>query len=222
VATSLALLVFAASPSFSANGNIGIFADQGQALCELDLGFQTQTTLYVYALLQGSSGGGIQGAEYSISQSASVDWIISEDYSPSTNNGAITVGGGALTGLIPGINLGWPACQVGPGSVLLQTISLFDATGTDAGTPVTLRVEAHQTPGNPFFRCPLFNLCDDPVFTKVCLGSNLTTVTCPFPPGAFACTTSSSGELIINPEEGQSCTVAVQQKTWSEMKSLYN
>ena len=222
VATSLALLVFAASPSFAVNGNIGIYADQGQAICAAPLGFQTQMTLYVYALLQGGSVGGITGAEYRVTKSAATDWFYSEDFTPATGTGAITVGSGALTGAAPGINVSWGTCQPGPGFVLLQTISVFDATGNDAGTPVTLRVESHTNPGNQFFRCPLFTLCDEPVFTKVCLGSDQETIVCPFPPGALACTTSTSGEFFINPESGFSCTVAVQEKTWSEMKGLYN
>ena len=79
VATSLALLVFAASPSFAVNGNIGIYADQGQAICAADLGLQTTMTLYVYALQQGGSLGGITSAEYQISKSAATDWVYSED-----------------------------------------------------------------------------------------------------------------------------------------------
>jgi hypothetical protein len=224
VATSLALLVFAASPSFAVNGNIGIYADQGQAICAAPLGYQTPLTLYVYGLLQGGSVGGITGAEYQITQSANVDWIYGENFSPATGSGAITVGSGAIVGPSPGINIAWGGndCQTGPGSVLLEIVTVFDATGNDAGTPNTLRVEAHTTPGNPFFRCPLFTLCDAPVFTKVCLGQDLDTIVCPFPPFAQACTRSTSGEFFINPVQGFNCTVAVAEKTWSQMKGLYN
>ena len=223
VATSLALLVFAAAPSFAVNGNIGIYADQGQAICASPLGFQTNLTLYVYGLLQGGSIGGISGAEYQITQSANVDWIFAEDFSPATGTGGITSGTGSMSGAAPGINVAWGnGCQTGPGSVLLQYINVFDFSGNDAGTSNTLRVEAHSTPGNPFFRCPLFTLCDAPVYTKVCLGQDLDTIFCPFPPNAFACTRSTSGEFFINPVQGFSCTVAVEQKTWTDVKALYN
>ena len=222
VATSLALLVFAASPSFAVNGNIGIYADQGQAICAAELPLQTNLKLYVYALLQGGSVGGLSGAEYQIAQSANVDWLFNEDFNPATGTGAITIGNGAMTGATPGINISWGDCQTGPGSVLLQEINVLDFSGLDGGVPNTLRVEGHTTPGNPFFRCPLFTLCDDPAFTKVCLGQDLDVRACPFPPGAVACTFSTSGEFFINPPGGFNCTVAVQDKTWSEMKALYN
>lgn len=223
VAASLALLVFAASPSFAVNGNIGIYADAGQAICASNLGFQTTLKLYVYALQQGASLSGITVAEYQISISSATDWNYSEDFSPATGDGAITVGAGALSGPSPGISVAYPTCQDGGGSILLQCINVFDLTGNDAGQQVTLKVVAHSNPGNPFFRCPLFTLCDDPAFTKVCLGQDNDVVTCPFPPGAIACNVSSSGEFFINPTPSQAnCTVAVVEKTWSEMKALYN
>lgn len=220
VATSLALLVFAASPSFAVNGNIGIYADQGQALCAADLGFQQTLTLYVYGLLQGGSSGGIAGAEYAIYPSVNTDWVYTEDFGVSGAN--VIIGNGAITGAPQnGINLAWGSCQ-SSGPVLLETIDVLDFSGNFAGVPVTLTVGAHTSPSNPFFRCPLFVLCDDPTFTKVCLGSNQVIDVCPFPPNAVACEYSTSGEFFLNPEEGFSCTVAVQEKTWSEVKNLYN
>jgi hypothetical protein len=212
VATSLALLVFAASPSFAVNGNIGIYGDQGQAICAADLG--SSMTLYVYGLLQGGSLGGIRGAEYGIVPSVATDWQFFE-----TSTADVTIG--TALGASPGINLSYALCQ-SSGPVLLQTITVLDNSGNFAGVPVTLSVEGATNPGNPFFRCPLFVLCDDPTFTKVCLGSNQVIGTCPFPPFAELCEYSSSGEFFINPEPGFDCTVAVQEKTWSEVKNLYN
>jgi hypothetical protein len=217
VATSLALLVFAASPSFAVNGNIGVYADQGQAICAADLGYQTTLTLYVYGLLQGGSIGGIQGAEYSIIPNVATDWIYSESFAPTD----VQLGTSAINGVTPGVNLAWGSCQ-SAGPIFLQSIDVLDVSGNFAGTPVTLTVSAHSEPSNPFFRCPTFVLCDDPTFTKVCLGSNQVVDVCPFPPGAVACEYSTSGEFFINPEPGFNCTVAVQQKTWTEVKSLYN
>lgn len=216
VATSLALLVFATSPSFAVNGDIGIFADQGQAICATDLALQQPLTLYVYAQLKGGSLGGITGVEYRISQSAVTDWSITEDLNPAN---ADLVFGTAI-GVNAGLNLAWAQCQT-TGPILLETIEIVDLSGNFAGVSNTLRVEAHSNPSNQFFRCPLFVLCDDPVFTKLCLGSNITTEVCPFPPGALACFESTSGEFFINPPQGFDCTVAVSEKTWSQVKSLY-
>jgi hypothetical protein len=223
VATSLALLVFAASPSFAVNGNINIFADEGQAICASPLGFQTNLKLYVYAQQQGASLSGITGAEYQISPSSGTDWIWGEDFSPAIGDGATLIGAGAMTGGLPGINVAYDACRDGGGSILLQCVNVVDISGVFANVPVTLTVRAHSVPGNPFFRCPLFTLCDDPIFTKVCLGQNNDVVQCPFPPGAIACNVSSSGEFFINPTSSQSnCTVAVEETTWSDVKSLFN
>jgi len=225
VATSLALLVFAASPSFAVNGNIGIYADPGQAICAANLPAPGNgaLVLYVYALQEGASLSGITGAEYQISIGSSTDWIYGEDFSPATGGGAITVGAGAMTGATPGINVAWNMCEDGGGSILIQQINVVDLSGVFANQPVTLKVVAHTNPGNPFFRCPLFTLCDDPTFTKVCLGQDNDVVMCPFPPGAIACNVSSSGEFFINPTPSQSnCTVAVEETTWSDVKSLFN
>jgi hypothetical protein len=77
------------------------------------------------------------------------------------------------------------------------------------------------SPSNQFYQCPLFTLCDDPVFTKVCLGSNLRTCQNPEPPFPMNATCSTSGEFYLNPGPTRNCTVAVQQSTWSTMKEMY-
>jgi len=190
-----------------------------QAICAANLGFQQPLTLYVYAELQGGSVGGIRGAEYSIAPSVVTDWLFNEDFTPAGAD--IEVGTGAITGAAPGINLAWAACQVAP-ATLLETITVLDLSGVFAGVENTLTVSAHSNPGNPFFRCPLFTLWDDPTFTKLCVGYGVVTDVCPFPPGANACFYSISGQFVVNPPEGYNCTVGVQDKTWSEVKNLYN
>ena len=106
---------------------------------------------------------------------------------------------------------------------LLRWTSSAGARCVRLGRPQNLlTVVGHSSPGNPFFRCPLYTLCDAPVFTKVCLGFNIDTVVCPFPPYATSCYESASGEFYLNPGPGTDCTVAVETKTWSEIKDLYN
>jgi hypothetical protein len=87
---------------------------------------------------------------------------------------------------------------VSSGLVLLYTVSYF---ATSLVTDAHMFVHQHTTPSNPNFLCPLVTLCDDPAFTKLCV---------------------TGGEAIFNPGAGHGCTVAVQQATWSGVKSLYN
>ena len=80
-----------------------------------------------------------------------------------------------------GVNIGFPTCQLGNanGMVFLQRINVFN--GNCEGE-LPLLVIRHDTASSSFFQCPTFNLCDDPVFTKVCLGTNLRTCRNPMPP----------------------------------------
>lgn len=220
---ALACLSLAAAPAFAANGNILIAFDQAGALCQQTVGCGGSTTAYVYALLQGASGIGITGAEYRIevgpNGNADPGWLFSEVFDPS----ATVIGVGAINPVDPqprGVNVAWGTCQVGDGSkVLLETIQILNlGCSTDE---LRLRVAKHSSSANQFFQCPLFTLCDDPVFTKVCLGSNITTCRNPEPPFPNNASCSTSGEAYLNPGPGRNCTVAVAQKTWSTVKSMY-
>lgn len=94
-----------------------------------------------------------------------------------------------------GCNIAFPGCMSG-GFVLLytvQSLALAPVTGR------TLAVTQHTTPSNPNFLCPLVTLCDGPVFTKLCV---------------------SGGEAFLN--AGRPCTVGVEAKSWSQVKSLFN
>jgi len=216
-------LCLAASPALAANGNILITFDQAGALCQQTVPCMGQATAYVYALLQGASGSGITGAEYSIAVgadgTADAGWLFSETFDPA----ATTIGTGAITPGDPfprGINVAWGACQTGDGTkVLIETIQILNIGC--ATQELRLRVVKHSSSSNQFFQCPLFTLCDDPVFTKVCLGSNITTCRNPEPPFPMNATCSSSGEAYLNPGPSRNCTVGVSQATWSQVKSLY-
>ena len=220
-----------AGPTWAANGNIGLFFDQGAALCQADAacqgGMPSVLTLYVYALLQGSSGSGITGAEYSVREGANNtlemnenSWLFSESFDPA----ATTIGSGAFTPADPsprGINMAYPSCQHGDGTkVLLETVQILNIGCTSSTLKLT--VVKHSTASNQFFQCPLFTLCDAPVFTKVCLGSNLTVCRNPEPPNPNNATCSTSGQAFLNPAPGFNCTVAVQNQTWSQVKQMYN
>ena len=220
---ALASLVGSASPSFAANGNIGLFFDTGAALCQAAVPCNTPVTMYVYALLQGASGIGFTGAEYKIqvgpNGNADPGWFFTETFDPA----ATVLGVGSLNpadNLQRGVNVAWPSCQVGDGTkVLIETVSIFNSCNA---AELALKVVKHDFASNQFFQCPLFTLCDDPVFTKVCLGSNQVLCRNPEPPFPNNATCSSSGEAYLNPGPTRNCTVAVTEATWSTVKSIYN
>ena len=92
-----------------------------------------------------------------------------------------------------GVNIAFPSCQGGT-QVLLYTIQSVALNPIPART---LQIDRHTTPPNPNFQCPLVTLCDAE-FTKVCV------------PG---------GTAFLN---GGPCNIAVEEKTWSKVKGLYN
>jgi len=111
---------------------------------------------------------------------------------PTSNPASNIALGNPITG---GCNIAFPSCQVGQnGFVLLYTVSGFATSGPTA----RFIVAGHSSPSNPDFHCPLLVLCDPPTFTKVCV---------------------LGGQGVVN---GVACTVGVQQKSWSSVKSLYN
>ena len=218
---ALATLVSSASPSFAANGNIGMFFDTAGAICQAAVPCGSPVTMYVYALLQGASGLGLTGAEYKIatgSSAADTGWFFTETFDPS----ATVLGGGALNpadGLQRGVNVAWPTCQVGDGTkVLIETVQIFNSCSSEE---LALKAVKHDFASNQFFQCPLFTLCDAPVFTKVCLGSNQALCRNPEPPNPTNATCSTSGEAYLNPISTRNCTVGVQGTTWSSVKNLY-
>jgi len=96
-----------------------------------------------------------------------------------------------------GGNIAFSGCQVGPSINLyrIQTLSLSPTANNDQ----LLSIVAKTPPSNVNFDCPLINLCDDPQFTAVCVA------------GGAAWMNSTND-----------CTVAVEEKTWGEVKNLFN
>jgi hypothetical protein len=84
---------------------------------------------------------------------------------------------------------------------------------------IALKVIKHSTPSNQFFQCPLLTLCDDPAFTKVCVGNSFTLCKNPEPPFPVNATCSTSGQAFIN--GSRNCSVGVQESNWSAVKSLF-
>jgi hypothetical protein len=216
------------APAWAQNGNILLlFGDD----CDVQLGTNCRTQMHVYGLLHGASQAGITGAEYSIEGGVS-GFLFAETFPAA----AVVIGAGALAPLangVRGVNVAWPTCQPGGGPfgtyVLLETVDVLRVDGS-LPTEVILRVVKHGQPSNQFFQCPLFTLCDAPVYTKVCVGSPVTQCRNPEPPHANDAMCSTGAEAFINgrqcclscPGAVVDCPVAAQATTWSCMKGLYH
>lgn len=193
--------------------------------------------LKVYAQLQGASAGGITGVEFAVQ--------IGEDGDPDPGylifelpTVATTVLGRAWTPPDPsprGMNIGWNDCQTGEGGrVFLEDVIMIGFQEcTDEITPPQLDFTGvqHSSPSNVLFRCPLFTLCDGPIFTKVCLGTDIVFCQNPNPPNPNNSKCSTSGRFSINPPENGNCKNlkadgtplnTLQSATWSNVKSLYH
>lgn len=226
-AVAAAISLVFTTPVCAVDGQIALLFGED---CDIQLGPLCSTRMYVYGMLLGASGPGLTGAEYSIEftpVNLRGNFLFTETYVP----GALVLGAGAIPPVkqARGVNIAFASCQTGDASrVLLETI---DVLRLDFGLPqeISLKVVKHDRPSSQFFQCPLFTVCDAPVYTKVCVGSNLTTCPNPEPPFPNNATCSTSGQAWINGrqcclscEPGPvNCTVAAAPTAWSRVKALY-
>ena len=164
-------------------------------------------TVHVYARLRGASDAGITGAEFYVrgwEEIAARGYTLTESFNPAAvfELGAMSKPSGLL-GNVRRLNIVFTTCTpdplIGGDFVFLGAITALGFGVADIPANTYLSVIAGDPPGDMTFRCPLFTLCDAPFFTIVC---------------------GTGGEFIINPAE-RDCTVAVEEQTWSEVKSLY-
>lgn len=190
----------------------------------------------VYAELKGASAGGITGVEFAAHYNGTIVAPVGYILFPIPLHGATTDLGNVWD---KGGNLAWNTCKTGDSNGRLPLYQLIIINTTPCGPsqkPGELVIEAasHSIPSNPFLRCPLFTLCDDPAFTKVCLGDNLTTCQRQQPPFPYDATCSSSGTFSINspssgvggcnppPGKPAVANASIQaDATWSNLKALY-
>lgn len=93
-----------------------------------------------------------------------------------------------------GCNIAFPSCQPGP-FVPLYTIQF---TAPSPIAPCVLRINRHLTPSGPNFLCALVTKCDA-AFTKVCV---------------------SGGQAFLN-DPSRACTVGIEPRSWTMVKSLF-
>jgi len=252
-----ALLALASIPAWGSDGDIVMFsslvgtADQQGYECtswrikhnngqgSQPFGSCQPPVLTVYADLKGASADGITGVEWAIelrpTNSATIPGYF---VLPVPIHGASLQLGSAFLSQPRGENLSWDVCKTGDmnGRIPLYQVFIFSQApcGPSQQPPqLEMVAGAHSSPGNIYFRCPLFTLCDGPTYTKVCLGDNLTLCKTMVPPFPIASTCSSSGEFSINtpgsgvgqctPPPGKVAAAAAiaKESSWGSVKALY-
>ncbi len=193
--------------------------------------------LNIYVSLHGATRPGITGLELGMQigadGNADPGWTFLETFAA---DATIEIGQGLFgppdeRAIAPrrnrhrGINMAWSHCQRGDDHELL--IETVRVTNTGCGTDVLrLLGTDHDTPGNGFFRCPLATLCDAPVYTKVCLGDDVTFCANLDGPHGDPAQCSTSGFFLLNPPSGTSIqapcrATAVQPSSWGAVKGMY-
>lgn len=204
----------AIDPSNGATGAVDF--NSCQAPTTNVLGFFSKAAFSLYARLSGPTAAGISGAEFFIDGlqiGTDIPTGCTVTFTKAANTtligDATQVTGAGTVDETRRANLTWsvdnpddPDCQKAPltflGLVEVQTpfgsASLLDGVHR-------LQVVAGNPPSNPTVPEPGLILCDAPFYTLVGIGTG--------------------GTFIINPDAQNNCTVAVQDATWSSMKSLY-
>src|SRR5262245_31556620 len=183
-------------------------------------GFLGRLSFSLYAMLLGSTAGGIAGVEcyiQGLETGLPAGWTVATVLAANT-----THVGNLIAPHLSGIDtfrrdtITWsvtspddPNCQGGvnsgnpSGMVFVARIDLTSPFGQ--GTAFTqqnyfIRVVAPSPPTNPNFPCPFLLQCNSPIYTPFCV---------------------TGGEFIINPNPINRFTFAVESTSWSAVKGLY-
>jgi hypothetical protein len=184
---ALALAILALWCGGAASQTIGVFFDPQATQCSGTIPPSSLATLYVLALPGGAVAEGFIGAAFRI-DGAPAAWFWTPVYQPGVclpcwnplHNDAFFV---------------FPTCRT-TAVAHLMTLTVFATTSIQ---DVVLVTRANDVPHGDHPDCPVFVLCDEPVYTGIC---------------------ANGYRAVINPVQ-ESCTVGVAPATWSRVKSLY-
>ena len=185
------LVLLLAASAPALAGGIGIFSDPSGSNCNLTLPMYWPPTP-VYVLYLGEGGPMATGVEYRI---AGMPGVFGVAYIATLTPapGSNLNLGNAFDG--SGHNVAWPAPQPfdANGNLLVATYTMTSMAPVPAGT--VLDVVFRSPPCCGGFPCPLIT---DTSFNLIC---------------------QAGGEMRVN--GGPTCTVAVEQRTWTEVRNLY-
>ena len=140
------------------SGTIGIYFDEQGQQCSGTIRPGEPGTIYILAKHNGLTDCGVAAAEFRISGIPS-SWRVY----PVPNPAALNVGNPFADGVV----VAFPTCQRREnGPVVLYTVGVV---ASELENDLQFTVEKRNPPGNPMFQCPELNLCDMPMFTKICV-----------------------------------------------------
>lgn len=158
------------APSLGQTGDgfVGIYEDAAGTQPCSQIPPWSGKTLHVVASLAGASVNGITGAEFRIEVTNPSGWFVSY----AAPNGSTPLGNPIdIEPTNPddgsGLTIAFSECRVpdASGRVTLGTIAIYNA----GASSTLLLVKRHSRPSNESYPCPLFVLCDAPVYSKVCM-----------------------------------------------------
>ena len=191
------LLVTMATPAFSQS--IGIYADPGGRECAANVAPLGITTLHVIATLEGDVPA-MTGAQFRIT-GVPAGWTPENAFWEASPGITISIGNPLFLGVpqhpeVAGVNVAIASCSPQAGN--LVTLGTIRLVGAPTPENTTLRVEGFElVPIDP--QCAFVTVCDAPFYSKACVGG---------------------GEATLNGNGGCDIT-AVEEKSWSNVKSLY-
>jgi hypothetical protein len=219
-AALVAGLVSASSAQYPHNGYLGIYGDAAGTQCCITAPAFASTTVYLISTLADSTANGVTGVEFRIevSPAPTGSYFLTWNANP-----GLAVSLGSPLDDTPGdpndakgCNLAFAACQpTTPGErITWGTFSLLNIVAPPGTAPaLTLKVKQKTPVSNPNRKCPLFVLCDAPVYTAV----NMTLTQDALggeEPVAFTAYINTPGCSACGP-------VAVAPATWSGVKELF-
>lgn len=198
--TWLAVAGFMIAPKPASAQYIGLFTDPGATSCVAQVGHNPRVDLHVIAVLEGSVTE-MAGAQFLIS-GVPATWTPENVLWVPDVGSALSLGNPLFsTPAHPeraGVNIAFYDCA---GSSTNRRVSLGRVVllGPPTEDNVHLRVSWFDlVPPDP--NCPFVVTCDAPIYSKVCVGG---------------------GEIVLNGDAPSSCQVAIEENTWTNVKSLY-
>ena len=170
--------------------------------------------LAVYARLAGTTAAGIAGVEFYVAglEAADLPTGWTKTFFPAAGTAVVGdiddphMGGPNGTDIIRRFNMAWnvegpadPDCQM-TSLTFLGRIEATSLGSPDLPGTRRIRVIGGGPPSGPWEQCPRLVFCNFPIFDTTCV---------------------TGGEFILNPAPPNTCSVAVEGKTWSSVKGLY-
>jgi hypothetical protein len=183
----MAVLALAGSPAAASDGLLGLFFDRIGSVCSGTVTTGQAKTVYAVLLTSGGTSGGVTGIEFRVDGAAGGGYVLQN---AQVASGAFGIG----DPLGDGLTAAFGTCQSGP--VTFASLQVMNPGSGRGNVQIGIVRRASQTS----YTCPTAILCDDPVYTAVCV---------------------DGGRLTLNPSAPRPCGPTREDSEWSRVKELY-